>query len=78
MAAAAHARRRAASVPKDVASQQMAEAAGVEDDDVVRQRIATGELVPFPGGEPPVREHIMAQLRARMAAPRPVPKAKAG
>jgi hypothetical protein len=74
----ATARRRAASVAKDVAEQRIGETADLEDEERVRQRIAAGELVRFHGGEPPVREHIMAQLRARLAAPRPSPKAKAG
>ena len=62
----------------DVAACQMGEPVVVDEEEAVRARIASGELVPFPGGEPPVREHIVAQLRARMASPRPTPKAKAG
>lgn len=76
--AASPARRRSASVAKDVAEQRIGQTADLEDEESVRRRIAAGELVPFPGGEPPVREHIVAQLRARMASPRPTPKAKAG
>jgi hypothetical protein len=62
---------------KDVAAHEVSVAADVVDDEIVRQRIASGELRPLPKwGDPPVRDHVMAQLRARMNAPRP-PKAKA-
>lgn len=48
----------------------------VLDDDDVRRRVAAGELVPLPRwGEPPVREHMLAQLRANVSRPRTRPKA---
>jgi hypothetical protein len=49
----------------------MGVAVEVDEDEEVRKRIASGELVPHPKGDPPVRDHIVAQLRARMSAPRP-------
>jgi hypothetical protein len=40
--------------------------------------VASGELVPHVKSEPPVRDHIVAQLRARIAAPKPAPKKDVG
>lgn len=54
-----------------VASRRVCEPAEIEDDAAVRARVASGELVPLPQwGEPPVREHVVAQLRANVARPR--------
>lgn len=59
-------------------AQQITQPAEVEDDEVVRRRVASGELVPLPRwGEPPVRDHVVAEMRAKLAQParpRPAPK----
>lgn len=64
---------------KAEAPQPVCEPAIVEDDDAVRARVARGELVPLPKwGEPPVREHVLAQLRANVTRPRASKPAKGG
>jgi hypothetical protein len=59
----------------NVAACRVESAPELDEEDDVRRRIASGELVRLPPGEAPVREHVLAQLRARLAAPRvPLPK----
>jgi hypothetical protein len=59
----------------DVAAAQMGPSAELDDEEDVRRRIASGELVRHVShGAPPVRDHIVAQLRAQVSAPKPHPK----
>lgn len=55
----------------NVAAQQMGDPPDLDEDEQVRQRVTRGELVRLPPGEAPVRDHVVAELRARIAAPKP-------
>jgi hypothetical protein len=57
-----------------VAAFHVAEPPDLDSEDDVRRRMATGELVKHAPGTTPVREHVVAQLRAHMAKPREKPR----
>jgi hypothetical protein len=52
----------------------MAEPPDLDSEEDVRRRVATGELVKHAAGTTPVRDHVVAQLRAHMARPREKPR----
>jgi hypothetical protein len=58
-----------------VSAHHVAEPAALDSEAEVQRRMTTGELVRHAPGSTPVREHVVAQLRAHMARPREKPKA---